>query len=202
MLTPTYTFTPSPPLTREALTYTRAIDYVQSATRTGMLRRPVYRFTVKLKSLTRSQAQCLSAIHAYHQGSVPFLWGGGEYGRQDNYNLVGEGDGVTVQYYLANRYIGASSISVQTLRRATGVTSTWAVSSTNGWPMSLNPGPGILTFANSTNTVPVSGDDLLARYGCQYLCTFDRNELKLEEIARGVYTATLKLQESLLDNAY
>ena len=182
MLIPTLTFTPAPPLTREALTYTQA----QAAFST--MRRPVYRFTVRLEPLTRSQIQCLSALYAYHKGAAPFYWDGGEYGRLDNYVIVGEGDGVTSLYFLPNRFIGTGSIAVQTLRRATGATSAWASGYT------LTAAAGILTFT----TLPVSGDDVMAKYACVYRLNFASRGIKLEEIAARAYRAELTLMENVL----
>lgn len=192
MLTPTLTFTPAPPLTRQAITHVQGADYYQSAARHARTRRPAYKFTLRLGPLTRTQAQCLTALHAYHQGAAPFYWDGGEYGRLDNYVVVGEGDGAARQFYLPNRYVGADSISVQTLRRASGVTSAW----TSGF--SLSPVEGILTFANSVNTIPATSDDVMARYGCVYRLNFARDGLRTQEAAAGVYVAEVTLIENVL----
>ena len=124
------------------------------------------------------------------------MWDGAAYGRVENYNLVGEGDSARTQFFLPNRNIGASSIAVRTANQATGVTSNWLASSSNSWPYSMNATPGILTFANSANTIPASGHDLMAIYGCRYRCIFEPSGITMTEIARGVYRMDLKLAET------
>lgn len=187
----TLTFTPAPPLTREAMTYTTVTEYIHASHIFSRTRRPIYRFTLKLEPLTRTQVQSLMSAHAYHQGAVPFYWDGGEFGAIENYNLVGEGDGATRTFYLPNREIGQNSISVET--RRSSVTSVWASSA-----YSLSAAMGMLTFANSTNTIPASGDDVRAKYGCRYRVNFDAEGISVHEVAAGVYSAELKLIENAL----
>ena len=186
----TLTFTPGPPLSREALTYTTAYGYTQAAHLTSKLRRPIYRFTLRLGPLTQTQMASLSALHAYYQGSLPFYWDGGEYGRVENYNLFGEGDSLARTFYLPNRFIGASSFNVRTVR--SGVASNWS----SGF--SLSPDIGLVTFANSTNTIPRSGDEVQAIYGCLYRVNFAPDGLKFQEIASNVYQAEVTLIENVL----
>jgi hypothetical protein len=188
----TLTFNPGPPLTREALTMTSVTEYIHATALFGKLRRPIYRFTLRLGPLNRSQLNCLTALHAYHQGSNPFYWNGGEYGRVENYNLVDEGDGVDRTFYLPNRYVGAGSIAVRTVNQATGVASNWTVG------YSLSPDAGILTFGNSASTIPLSGHDIQAKYGCVYRVNFEPGGIKTQDIAAGVYAAEIVLTENVL----
>lgn len=196
----TFTCTPGFGIVREARTATAAIDFDGSANFQAFNRttRPYYRFEVNLGPLNRIEAESLSAFHAFHKGATTFFWDGFPYNTVNTYQLAAEGNGTSRLFYLPNRYIGASSIAIQTLRPSTGATSNWATSSANGWPWSLNATIGQMSFANSSNTIPVSGDDICAAYACTYLCYFDPNGLRLEAVGGGLYKATLKLNEALL----
>ena len=193
----TIVFTPSV-VTREAITHTSAIGF-DGAGLMGYFNRsarPSYRFTIRMDALTKSQAESLSALHAFLQGGQSFFWDGGPWGDVQNMSLVGEGDTNRRQFFLGNRNVGASSIAVQTLRAA--VSSAWLASSTNGWPYSLTAAAGVLTFANSSNTIPASGDDVMARWGCTYRCVFEPGGITIENRYRGVYSVELKLAETAL----
>ena len=195
----TFTCTPGEEVTREAITFTGGVQFDNP----GLLhvfnrgQRPAYKFDLKLGPLTRGEVESLSAFHAFHQGGKSFLWNGDIYGSIANYNLVGEGDGSRTQFFLANRYIGAGSLAVQTVNQATGVSSNWVVSSSNSWPYSLNAVPGVVTFANSTNTIPASGHDFHARWANQYRCLFSPEGLTVTHFARGLYRVELMLFETL-----
>lgn len=190
--TRTLTFTPGPSISREALTRTSRVGYEDAGffhyfNRT---QRPLYKFTLQLGPLAKSEVECLSALHAYHQGGKSFFWDGGHYGAVENYNLIGEGNTARRDYFVPNRYVGAGSIAVRTFRPSTGATSNW----TTGY--SLNPDPGLISFANSTNTIPVSGDDVLARYGCRYRVNFAAEGIRIEEVAAGLFNVELVLTEN------
>lgn len=194
----TFTCTPAFSIVREARTATAAIDFDGSGNFQAFNRstRPYYKFEINLGPLSRIEAESLSAFHAWHQGDRAFYWDGFPYNMVNTYQLFAEGTGVHTLFYLPNRQIGTSSIALQSLRPSTGATSNWAVSSDNGWPYSLNAAIGQVVFANSSNTIPVSGDDIRAAYACDYLCLFDPNGLRLEAIGGDLYRATLKLREA------
>lgn len=183
----TLTFTPGPNIVREALTGTIGVEYANARHLFSVHRRPVYKFTLQLGPLVKSEVECLTALHAYHQGARSFFWDGGEYGTVENYQLVDEGNGTKTQMYMPNRYIGVNSIAVRTLRGA--VSSEWS----SGY--SLSPTPGLLTFA----TAPVSGDFVQAKYGCQYKVNFAADGLTTQEIAAGLWSAEVVLTENVLD---
>lgn len=158
--------------------------------------RPAYNYTIRMDALTKQQAESLSAVHAYHQGGKSFFWDGGPFGAIEDFRLLAEGDSARRDFFLGNRNIGTGSIAVQTTRA--GVASAWAASSSNAWPYSLTAAAGVLTFANSTNTTPASGDDVMARWGCVYRCHFAPDGIKITNAYRGVYSVELKLTESAL----
>ena len=193
--TRTLTFTPSF-VEREAITHTSVTPFDDTGLAQYLSRasRPAYRFTLRLEALTKQQVESLSAAHAVHQGGRSFYWDGGPFGDIQNFGLVGEGDGNRRDFFLGNRNVGAGSIAVQTTRA--GVASAWAVSSTNGWPYSLTAMAGVLTFANSTNTIPASGDDVNARWGCRYRCHFEPGGITVANQWRGVFSVELKLTET------
>ena len=193
--TRTIVFTPSV-VDREAVTYTSAtgFDNTGLAAYFNRASRPSYRFTIRMDALTKSQAESLSALHAVLQGGQSFFWNGGPFGDVQNMSLIGEGDLQRRDFFLGNRNVGASSVSVQTLRSA--VSSAWLASSTNGWPYSVTAVAGLITFANSTNTIPASGDDVMARWGCNYRCHFEPGGITVRNEHRGVYSVELKLTET------
>ena len=193
--TRTIVFTPSV-VEREAITHVSVtpFDNTGLAAYFNRASRPAYRFTIRMDALTKSQAESLSALHAVLQGGQSFFWDGGPWGDIQNQSLVGEGDSQRRQFFLGNRNVGASSIAVQTARL--GVTSAWATSSTNGWPYSLTAVAGVVSFANSTNTIPASGDDVMARWGCTYRCHFSPGGIKITNQWRGVYSVELELTET------
>ena len=181
---------------REAITYTSAtgFDNTGLAAYFNRASRPAYRFTIRMDALTRSQAESLSALHATLMGGQSFFWDGGPWGDVQNMSLVGEGDSQRQQFFLGNRNVGASSVAVQTLRGA--VSSAWATSSANGWPYSVTAVAGVVTFANSANTIPKSGDDVMARWGCNYRCHFEPSGIMIRSEHRGVFSAELRLIET------
>jgi len=193
----TFTCTPGEELIRESATFTSVVEFDNGFSHLfNKVQRPIYKFEMRLGPLTRAEAESLSAFHAFHQGGKSFLWDGGMYGAVKNPNLVGEGDGSRRDFFLPNRYIGAGSLTVYSRNQATGVTSTWAVSSTNGWPTSLSPIPGLVTFANSSNTIPASGHDFYAAWANQYRCVFLPEGIKINQFAKGpLFRADLKLME-------
>jgi hypothetical protein len=150
------------------------------------MQRPLYSFEMTLGPLTESEVRCLSALHALHQGGRSFFWDGGRWGHMTNYQIFGEADGVRAQYLLPDRYVHQNSLSVQTYRPSTGASSNWA----SGY--NLNTNAGLVTFL----TIPVSGDDILAKYGCKYRVHFDPEQFVTEEVAAGLYTVQLRLIQS------
>lgn len=195
----TFTCTPGEEVTREAITFTGGVQFDNP----GLLhvfnrgQRPAYKFDLTLGPLTRGEAESLSAFHAFHQAGKSFLWNGDIYGSVANPNLVGEGDDSRRDFFLPVRYVGAGSLTIYTRNQATGVTSTWVAASANAWPYSLNPNPGLVTFANSANTIPASGHDFYAAWGNQYRCLFSPEGLTVTHFARGLYRVELSLFETL-----
>jgi hypothetical protein len=179
-------------VTREAVTQTSVVEYNDSNFTHNFNRaqRPAYRFNIKLDPMVTSTAEALSAFHAFHQGAKSFMWNGGKYGTVNNYNLFGEGGGNRRQFFLPNRYVTSGTLAVQTRNQATGATSAWATSA-----YSANWNPGIVTFNNSTNTIPASGHDVEGKYSCFYRVVFEPNGLKMSEFASGVFRADMVLKE-------
>ena len=175
------------------MTFVSIVDYDNAGLFHAFNRsqRPAYRFKLRLGPLTRQEVESLSALHAYHQGGKSFLWDGGQYGRVENFSLVGEGDGAKRQFFLPNRYIGASSLEVRTLRPSTGVTSAWATST-----YSLNATPGIVVFNSGGASTPASGDDVQARWANQYRVFFEPGGIKVGEVARNLFEVELTLRET------
>ena len=196
----TFTCTPNEDVVREAVTFTGGTQFDSP----GLIhifnrgQRPSYKFELKLGPLTRQEVESLSAFHAFHMGGKSFLWNGDVYGEVRNYSLISEGDTSRRDFFIPNRYIGASSVAVRTVNQATGATSNWAASSSNSWPYSLNANPGILSFANSTNTIPASGHDLQAIWGCQYRCVFEPSGIRISNFTQGLYQADLTLWEVVI----
>ena len=195
----TLTCTPGRGASREAITFTSVVDFEGGVI--GLFeraRRPIYRFEILLEPFTKAEAESLSAFHAYHQGARPFTWNGGAWGTVEHFNLIGEGDGSRRGFLLPNRRINPTSISMRTLRSTTGATSIWIASSINGWPYALNAVAGAITFADSSNTIPLSGDDIQAIYACNYACVFEPDGLRMEEMDRGLWRTSLRLRETLM----
>lgn len=194
----TLALTPSFEYSRESLTHTTEVEFDGSnfIQRYGRRQRPVYKFTCQLYPLKREETETLITFHAFHQGGKSFLFDGGPYATVRNYSLFGEGDGSKRQFFLPNRYVTATSFSFQTQNQVTLATSNWVASSTNGWPSSLNADPGVLTFANSTNTIPLSGHDLRAIYACRYRCFFEPDGFKISEFAAGLFKAEIVIREA------
>ena len=177
---------------RTAITPTNVIPFDNAALSFfSLAARPLYRFSLQLEVLTRQQVESLSAIHATLQGGQSFYWDGGPFGAIDNFSLIGEGDGARRDFFLANRNVGAGSLSVQTLRPSTGVTSAWASSG-----YTLNANAGLVTFNVGASTTPASGDDVMAKWGCRYRCHFAPDGLKVTNRRRGIYSVDLDLIET------
>ena len=198
--TRTFTCLPTFPVIREAVTNTSVSD----AGNTGLYRtfnlsqRPEYRFELTLGPLLKSAAESLSAFHAFHQGGKSFFWDGAPYDGVKNYQLFAEGNDAQKQFFLANGNVTATSFSFRTFKPSTGATSNWAASSANSWPYSVNGIPGTIACANSSNTIPASGDDLQAIYASKYRCVFEPQGMKMEYSAMNVFKVELKLRETSL----
>lgn len=180
--------TPSFEYHRESLTQTTKVEFDGSnfQQRYNRRQRPLYRFECTLYPLKRSEDEYLMTFHAFHQGGRSFMFDGGPYATIRNYNLFGEGDGGTTQFFIPNRYITATSFSIQSENQSTLATSIWSTG------YSLNPNPGIVTFTSA----PSSGHDLKAIYACRYRCFFEPDGLKFSEFASNLFKVTLKLEEA------
>jgi len=185
MIPLTLSFTPNA-LTREAMTFSVLTDYVTAFQLSNRARRPMYRFTLTYDAISRSHMQELQGLHAYHQGATPFYWNGGEFGAVENYCLIGVADGRSTAYYLPNRNLNASSFSARMLTTDTGVTSITTDYTLRTW--------GQVDFG----TAPSSGQEIYAKWACNYLVNFDPNGLKMEQIARNVYKTQFTLTENAL----
>jgi hypothetical protein len=187
---PTYAFQPSPPLVRESLTQTTVTNYSHANQLTTIMRRPTYRFTLNMWPLTHVQLNSLTSIHARHQEDQPFYWNGGEFGRVENYNLVGFGTGNERTIFLPNRFMHPSSFTLAT--RFQNVMSLWGVSCVGGYALRASDG---VVFFNS-DQIPRSGHDILAKYGCMYRLTFE--DFRARELAAGVFAVEMTLIEDTL----
>ena len=195
----TLTVTPIFPIDRTAVTKTNVVDFENTDLFSAQNRgaRPSYRFEFTTCALNRLEVESLSAFHHLHMGGKSFFWSGYPYNTVENFQTFDEGVTGKLQFYLPNRNIGASSLRVQTRNPSTGATSLWVVGSANGWPYSLNPTPGIISFSDSASTIPVSGADIQAIYACQYRVTFEPDGFKTSLFAGGMlWRAQLKLRES------
>jgi hypothetical protein len=192
----TFTCTPGEDIEREIIAFTSVQEFD-----TGFphlfkrASRQLSRFNLKLGPLLKAEVDSLQMFQQYHQGGASFFWDGGQYGTIDARNLIREGDGSQTQFFIPNRYIGVGSLAVFTVNQATGVASAWAASSSNSWPYSLNATPGIVAFANSSNTIPASGHDFCAAYACKFRVIFEPGGIKVSQRARGVWMADLTLIE-------
>jgi len=179
---------------RESITKTNVVDFDSGGTVQLFSRstRPYYKFTVKLEPLVRYTAEQLEAFHAEHQGAISFFCDCPPYNTIENFQRVAVGNGVTTQFFLPNRWIGANtganSFSMQTRNQLTQATSLWS----SGY--SVTVAPGILTFS----TVPSSGHDIEAKYSCTYRVVFEPDGKKIAEWARGVYRSEFTLREVFL----
>lgn len=187
MFVRTLTFTPGPSTVRQALVKTTGVGNEGFAHLFDPAPRPYYKFSLDIGPLIKSEAECLSALHAYLCGHRSFFWDGGAYGAIDEFALVGDSDGYRRDYLLPNRYITTASVAVQTLRPSTG-----AVSVTTAFSLYANAGVISLT------TAPASGDHVQAKYACYYRVHFAPDGLMLDQVATDLYTATFDLLESHL----
>lgn len=180
----TLTFTPSS-IRREAMTYTTQADYCTAVHNFNRMRRPAYRFTLVYDAMSRATMHELQGFHAAHQGGMPFLWSGGEFGAVENYVFIATADGrATPTFFLPNRGINTGSASVRIKNVVSGVTSVTAdyfIRST-----------GELSFT----VTPTSGLEVYAKWACNYLLNFDPQSFKVEQVARNVYRAEFQLVES------
>lgn len=187
----TLTFTPGPTTVREAITKTTAAGNEGFAHLFDPAPRPYYRFSVEAGPLVKSEAECLSALHALLGGHQSFFWHGGAYRSVDDFVLVSDCDGTRRDYLLPNRYVTATSVAVRTLRPSTGATSTVTA-------FSLYAAAGLLALT----TAPASGDHLQAKYSNYYRVRFAAEGLTLDQIATDLYTAVFDLIESyVIDSA-
>lgn len=152
--------------------------------------RPKYRFTVTLDPIHRIEYEPIAAFYALHKNARSFMWDGGPYQRVENYVVFAEGDGVSQQFFLPNRYIGAGSLSIQTKNFATEATSQWSTTA-----YSANVTPGIVTFNGSINTIPASGHDLMGKWANRYRVRFEPPGIQWAEYRRNIYRTTFSLIE-------
>jgi hypothetical protein len=182
----TLTFTPGPSLSREALTETMRVGNEGFTHNFNAAPRPLSRFHLETGPLLKSEAECLSALHAYHQGYRAFFWDGALYGNTGGYITIGQGDGTgRKDFQLPNRYIGhANSISVRILNRDTQDNELTA--------FTTNLNAGVVTLT----TAPASGIFVQAAYSHFYRVNFDPDGFKLEQVATDLYVAAFDLVEN------
>jgi hypothetical protein len=183
----TLVITPGFDITRTSVTQVNAVNFDTAGTVQLFNRgsRPSYQFAYKLEPLFRKEKEQLEFFHAEHQGAKSFMCECHPYNTVENYQRFAWADGSRTQFFLPNRYLGASSFSLQSRNVLTQATSIWSTA------YSLMPTPGIILFASA----PSSGHDLEARYACQYRVVFEAGGIKSTEWARGVYRVELNLQE-------
>ena len=186
----TLTFAPNPNVIREAVTHTTVAGLPGFSHRFDAMPRPMYRFSLQLGPIYKFEVECLSALHAFHQGRKSFFWDGGWYGNMSQFMLAGEGDGSRQDFLVPNRYLGhANSISVRTLRPSTGASSDWVTATFTTW---LNPG------LIKLSTAAASGDLVQAKYSCFYCVTFASDGLSVDQVATDLYTVRFDLFENPL----
>lgn len=185
--TRTLTVTPGFPIMREAVTKTSVVDYDQAGLFAlyGRSSRPAYKFRVPLPALVKHQADSLNAFHAFHQGGKAFFWDGGYHGYVSSLQLIGEGNGARVDFFLHNRNIDPNSITIGIFN---GVTTSITTA------FSLYAVAGAISLA----TAPVSGHDILAAHAHKFKCVFEPDGYKMEEIYSGVWRAELTLRETII----
>jgi hypothetical protein len=184
----TLTFSPSPTVTREAVTRTTVAGLPGFFHAFNYSPRPSYRFSMDIGPLLRHEAESLSALFGFLQGGRSFYWDGGQYGLIDEC-FIAQADGVRKTYFLPNRWIDAASYTVKTRRYSGGsyTDSTWTHAIA-----SLTSASGVLTF----DTVPYSGDHIRAAYCCRYRVFFPPEGLKLDQFRPGLYNAQIQLIEN------
>ena len=199
----TLSTTPSFSIHREAVTHTTVSPFDNTGLQAVFNRgqRPIYKFDLELYPIQRWEAEYVEAFHAFHQGGKSFFFDGGPWGRMENFVLIGEGNTSNRQFFIPNRYIGTGSLRIQTENQTTLATSDWAVNSTNGWPYSLSAIPGVVTFANSGNTIPGSGFDVKAKWGCKYRVLFPPDGIKVSALPGEARRIELTLLETLLTDS-
>jgi len=186
----TLVLTPGLDLVRTAITKTNVQDFDAAGTVHLFSRayRPSYMFNFKIEPIFRKELESLEFFHAEHMGALSFMCRCDPYNTVENYQRFSSTaqSGVT-QFFLPNRYIGASSFSLQTRNQVTQTTSIWSTAA-----YSLMPTPGILLFPSAVS----SGHDLEAKYAVDgYRVVFEPDGLKVSEWARGVYRVELNLRE-------
>lgn len=128
--------------------------------------RPLYRFRVHATHEKRADAEPFAAFAVYHQGDIPFLWSGREYGTVTNAVLVGFGNGTQTNFFLPNRRI-LTGPTVKVDGTPTGVT--------------LTASSGLIVFA----AAPADQTKITAEvYTSEYKCLFwnDSEVLSSEEM--------------------
>ena len=118
--------------------------------------RPVYQFALHDDEEDKAAAEALYSFMAYHQGDIPFWYGGSQWGVvSSGHCLVGEGDGIRTQWMLPNRHILPGTLVVL------------VNGSSLEFPWSLDPEPGLISLF----TAP-PGSLIRATYTCRYKCCF------------------------------
>ena len=186
--TRTLTMTPGFDIEREPIIGLSTVDFDSVGMFASFNRseRPSWRFKMKLDALNQIEQQSLQAFYNFHMAGKAFFWDGGNWSAVTTLSLVGEGDGTRTEYFLPNRFIDSSSLTMGIWNSGDATSETAA--------FSLNPDPGIVVF----DTAPDSGDDIMASHGHKYRLLFERDGFKIKQFAKGVWRAELSMREILL----
>lgn len=125
--------------------------------------RPTYQFRVHNTHADLYDAHHFFAFAQYHQGDIPFWYGGDFWGIVQTPILITFGDGVRTQFYLPNRHI--LDVPVLYLNNVLY----------QGPQPTLDATTGLLTFASP----PGDTVSLTATYSCRYKVVFDAKQLDL-----------------------
>jgi hypothetical protein len=135
--------------------------------------RPIYQFRLRAAQETKAQAEALYGFYLYHQGDIPFWFGGKEWGTVATPILTAFGNGTQTQFFLHNRNI-TGSLQVY----LNGVLA-------DPQP-SLTASSGMITFASA----PGADVKITASYTCRYKCVFHSEDdvlLTEEEFYRQLF---------------
>jgi len=117
--------------------------------------RPVYQFRLRAVHETKAQAEALYGFYLYHQGDVPFWFGGKQWGTVATPILTAFGDGSRTQFFLHNRHItGSLQVYLNDVLA-------------NPQP-TLTASSGLITFS----AAPGLDVKITASYTCRYKCVF------------------------------
>lgn len=118
--------------------------------------RPVYEFTIQDRHAIKSTAEYIYSFVQYHQGDIPFIWSGDQWGVVSTPIVFGFGDGVRTQFFLNNRTITTATLQAYI----------------NGVLASPQPSIDLLSGLLTFSSAPGDGLPLTATYTCTYRCVF------------------------------